>query len=61
MSGHACEDCGWPWPLAGKPPAGAECDNCGGELTEPEPPSIRAQAREDARQMWRTAFGTDPS
>lgn len=27
-----CEDCGWPWPLAGKPPAGSECDSCGGEL-----------------------------
>jgi hypothetical protein len=27
-----CEDCDWPWPLAGKPPAGSECDNCGGEL-----------------------------
>jgi hypothetical protein len=27
-----CDDCGWPWPLAGKPPAGSECDNCGGEL-----------------------------
>jgi hypothetical protein len=27
-----CEDCDWTWPLAGKPPAGSECDNCGGEL-----------------------------
>ena len=23
--------------------------------------TVAAQAREDARQMWRTAFGTDPS
>lgn len=30
--GWRCEDCGWPWPFAGKPPAGAECDNCCGEL-----------------------------
>jgi hypothetical protein len=28
----ACDDCGWPWPLAGSPPEGAECDNCGGPL-----------------------------
>lgn len=27
-----CDDCGWPWPFAGSPPAGSECDNCGGEL-----------------------------
>jgi hypothetical protein len=27
-----CEECGWPWPLAGPPPEGAECDSCGGEL-----------------------------
>lgn len=27
-----CEDCGWAWPLAGRPPGHAECDNCGGEL-----------------------------
>jgi hypothetical protein len=25
------------------------------------PRSVRAQAREDVRQMWRAAFGTDPS
>jgi hypothetical protein len=31
------------------------------QAAAPEPPSVRAQAREDARQMWRTAFGTDPS
>ena len=29
-----CEDCGWTWPLPGKPPEGSECDNCGGEITE---------------------------
>jgi hypothetical protein len=28
-----CEDCGWPWPLAGRPPETAECDACGGTLT----------------------------
>ena len=28
------EACGWPWPVAGPPPDGAECDNCGGEIVE---------------------------
>lgn len=28
---------------------------------QPAPVSVREQAREDVRQMWRTAFGTDPS
>lgn len=32
----ACEECGWTWPLRNAPPAGAECDNCGGRL-EPQP------------------------
>lgn len=27
-----CGDCQWSWPIPGKPPEGAECDNCGGEL-----------------------------
>jgi hypothetical protein len=27
-----CEDCFWSWPIPGRPPEGAECDNCGGEL-----------------------------
>jgi hypothetical protein len=27
-----CSDCSWLWPLPGNPTAGAECDNCGGEL-----------------------------
>ena len=30
-------------------------------VSAPEPPSVHAQAKEDARQMWRAAFGTDPS
>ena len=29
-----CLDCGWHWPLAGKPPEYAACDNCGDELEE---------------------------
>lgn len=31
-----CEDCGWVWPaaLVGRPPGGAECEDCGGELAE---------------------------
>jgi hypothetical protein len=27
-----CADCGWLWPLPGKPPTGSECDNCGDDL-----------------------------
>jgi hypothetical protein len=38
-SGWECEDCGWPWPRAGKPPEYAECDNCGGELAQPYTPA----------------------
>jgi len=33
----ACSSCGWPWPLAGPPPDGAECDNCGDDEWEENP------------------------
>lgn len=29
---YGCDDCGWPWPFRGKPPARAQCNECGGEL-----------------------------
>jgi len=38
----ACEDCDWPWPLPGSPPAGAECDSCGGELVRSPAPEYRS-------------------
>lgn len=28
-TGWECVHCGWPWPLPGRPPETAECDNCG--------------------------------
>lgn len=34
---YACEDCGWPWPLPGRPPESAECGNCGGKPVNQAP------------------------
>ena len=53
-----CEDCAWPWPRAGKPPAYAECDNCGGELVPVSQPSgfpatIPASDTDDPAKWWR--------
>ena len=49
MSGWVCEDCGWPWPLSGEPPVGAECDSCGGPLIEEVNDDTLAAALEDSR------------
>lgn len=35
-----CEECGMLWPLRTDPPAGAECENCGGALRLPPPPRM---------------------
>lgn len=48
-AGWACENCEWVWPLPGRPPAGSECDNCGGELVPvPGPRPARPEDLDDA-------------
>jgi hypothetical protein len=43
--------------------ANAHAGPCPDGCNDAPPPavSVHAQAKEDARQLWRAAFGTDPS
>jgi hypothetical protein len=57
-----CDDCGWPWPLPGEPPAGSECDNCGGELVITTPRALpEAETTRETCTVCSMVANVDPS